>query len=224
MFAQLALASLLATVPLARATPNVTAKVLPADCSSYPAYDAASNTAGPWIVQVVSSDNAAIEGFGDTSVYSISFNPSTDRKPSLRWGFITFPTRNDLAKNQMKCEDGILKGWVPSDLTDAGAPTSYQWTPLVLSVYPYDQPLMWKVDGSAPQVFEHYIGGQKQDGVFLGGYSTSTTWGLKYESANAGSSGQDYYYARLLGPNSADPVTGAPLNTNETTAFIKILA
>ncbi|KAI1394463.1 uncharacterized protein F4822DRAFT_48345 [Hypoxylon trugodes] len=224
MFAQLALASLLATVPLARATPNVTAKVLPSDdCSSYPGYDAASNTAGPWTVQLVDSDNAAIEGFSDTSAYSVSFNPSTDRKPSLRWGSITFPTRNDIAKNPLKCEEGILKGYLPTDLTDAGAPTSYQWVPLVLSPYPYDAALMWKIDGEAPQIFEHYIDGEKQDGVFLGSYNGTTSWGLKYNSANVGST-RDYFYARLLGPNSADPVTKQPLAANETTAFIKISA
>ncbi|KAI1371143.1 hypothetical protein F4677DRAFT_436476 [Hypoxylon crocopeplum] len=225
MLAQLALTSLLAAVPLVHATPDVTAKLLPSeDCSSYPGYDAASNTAGPWTIQLVSSDNIAIEGFSDTSVYSISYNPSTDRKPSLRWGFITFPTRNDIAKNPLKCEGGVLKGWVPTDLTDAGAPTSYQWTPLVFSIYPYDAPLMWKVDGDTPQIFEHYVDGVKQDGVFLGAYNTTTSWGLNYESPDVGSSGQDYYYARLLGPNSADPVTGAPLGANETTAFIKISA
>ncbi|KAI1767113.1 hypothetical protein GGR53DRAFT_143372 [Hypoxylon sp. FL1150] len=223
MLTKIAAASLLAALPLAHATPNVTAEVLPSeDCSSYPGYDASTNTAGPWTIQVVNSDNTAIEGFSDTSVYSISYNPSTDSKPSLRWGSITFPTRNDIAKNPLKCEAGVLKGWVPTDLTDAGAPTSYQWTPLVLSPYPYDAALMWKIDGDAPQIFEHYIGDVKQDGVFLGGYNTTTSWGLKYYGADSGSSGQDYYYSRLLGPNSADPSTGAPLSANETTAFIKI--
>lgn len=135
---------------------------------------------------------------------------------------ITFPTRNDIAKTALKCDAGVLKGWVSTDLTAAGAPTNTQWAPLVLSPYPYDAALMWKVDGDTPQIFEHYVGDVKQDGVFLGGYNTSTSWGLKYYPANAGSSRQDYYYSRLLGPNSADPTTGAPLSANETTAFIKI--
>ncbi|KAI2464023.1 hypothetical protein F4781DRAFT_414490 [Annulohypoxylon bovei var. microspora] len=225
MFTELALASLLAVAPFAGATPDVTANVLPSeDCSSYPGYDASTDTAGPWTIQLVDSDNVAIEGFSDTSVYSVSFNPSTDTKPSLRWGSITFPTRNDIAKNPLKCDAGELQGWVPTDLTAAGAPTSYQWIPLVISSYPYDAALMWKIDGETPQIFEHYVGDVKQDGVFLGSYNTSTSWGLKYEAANVGSSGQDYYYARLLGPNSADPVTGEALSANETTAFIKITA
>lgn len=90
MFAELALASLLAAAPLAQAAQNVTVKALPSeDCSSYPGYDAAANTAGPWLVQVVDSDNTAIEGFGDTSAYSISFNPDVDHKPTLRWGYVS---------------------------------------------------------------------------------------------------------------------------------------
>ncbi|KAI0179434.1 hypothetical protein GGR52DRAFT_306621 [Hypoxylon sp. FL1284] len=225
MFTKVALASILAALPLATATPDVTAKALPSeDCSSYPGYDAASNTAGPWTIQLVDSDNAAIEGFSDTSTYSISFDPSTDTKPSLRWGRITFPTRNDIAKNPLKCDAGVLKGYMPTDLTAAGAPTSYEWVPMVLSPYPYDAALMWKIDGDAPQIYEHYVGDDKQDGVFLGGADSATSWGLKYYGADSGSSGQDYYYARLLGANSADPSTGAPLGANETTAFIKITA
>ncbi|KAI1496467.1 hypothetical protein F5X99DRAFT_71380 [Biscogniauxia marginata] len=225
MFAKLAVASLLISAPLALAIPDVTAKALPLnDCSSFPGYDADSNTAGPWTIQLVDSENKAIEGFSDISRYSISYNPGTDTKPSLRWGSITFPTRNDVAKNPLKCEAGVLKGWLPTDLTAAGAPTSYSWTPLVLSPYPYDAALMWKIEGEAPKIFEHYVGEEKQNGVFLGGYDNTTTWGLKYQAADVGSSGLDYYYTRLLGPNSADPTTGAALKANETLAFIKISA
>ncbi|KAI1474678.1 hypothetical protein K445DRAFT_323240 [Daldinia sp. EC12] len=227
MFAQLAVASLFAAAPLARAAQNVTVKALPSeDCSSYPGYDAATNTAGPWILQLVDSDNTAIEGFGDTSAYSISFNPGVDHKPTLRWGYITFPTNNQIAKTALKCDGGVLKALVNTDLTDAGAPTNAQWSELLFpSNAPYDAPLLWKItDGIAPQIFEHYVDGVKQDGVFLGAYNTSTRWGLKYNPETSGSYHQDFYYARILGPNSADPVTGEPLKANETTAFVKIWA
>ncbi|KAI1466267.1 uncharacterized protein F4812DRAFT_436584 [Daldinia caldariorum] len=227
MFAQLAVASILAAAPLARAAQNVTVKALPSDdCSSYPGYNAATNTAGPWILQVVDSDNVAIEGFGDTSVYSISYNPRVDSKPTLRWGYITFPTNNQLAKTALKCDGGVLKALVNTDLTAAGAPTNAQWSELLFpSNAPYDAPLLYKItDGIAPQIFEHYVDGVKQDGVFLGAYDNSTRWGFKYNPANVGSYGLDFYYARILGPNSADPVTGSPLKANETTAFIKIRA
>lgn len=112
---------------------------------------------------------------------------------------------------------------VPTDLTEAGAPTDYQWVPLVLSLYPYDAGLMWKIDGTAPRIFEHYVDGEKQPGVFLGGYDNSTTWGLKYNLPYDGSP-RDFYYTRLLGPNSADPTTGEKLKANETRSFIAINA
>jgi hypothetical protein len=84
---------------------------------------------------------------------------------------------------------------------------------------------MWKLtDGPAIKPFEHYIDGVKQDGVFIGGYDNSTTWGLKWYPPEQGSSGLEYYYTRLLGPNSADPTTGEKLKANETRAFIKIAA
>lgn len=137
---------------------------------------------------------------------------------------ITFPQRNDIAKTAIKCDAGVLKAWVSTDLTAAGAPTNVQWSPLVLSPYPYDAALMWKIEGDAPQIFEHYVGDVKQDGVFLGGYNGSTSWGLRWTLADGVSTRLDYYYTRLLGPNSADPTTGQPLYANETTAFIKISA
>lgn len=113
---------------------------------------------------------------------------------------------------------------MPTDLTPAGAPTSVEWSPLLLSDLPYDASLLWKLStGTAPGIFEHYVGGVKQDGVFLGGYENSTSWGLKWEPQDHFNSFEDYYYTRLLGPNSADPTTGAALNANETTAFVKIL-
>ncbi|KAH7128617.1 hypothetical protein B0J11DRAFT_275125 [Dendryphion nanum] len=215
--------SLLATLPAALALPEVVAKPLPEGCASYPGYNAETGVAGPWVLKLVNSENTAIDGFSDTSHYSISFNPRTDRKPTLRWGFINFPTRNDIAKNPLQCRDGKLLAWVPTDLTDAGAPTNYQWVPLVLSPYPYDASLMYKIDGTAPRIFEHYIDGEKQPGTFLGGYDNTTAWGLKYYPANVGSP-RDYYYTRLLGPNSADPTTGEKLNANETRSFISIAA
>ena len=84
-----ALASLLLSLPSALAITEVTAKPLPEACSSYPLYNPDTNTAGPWTIKTVDNGNPAIEGFSDTSVYSVSFNPNTDRKPSLRWGAVS---------------------------------------------------------------------------------------------------------------------------------------
>ncbi|KAF2109949.1 hypothetical protein BDV96DRAFT_604427 [Lophiotrema nucula] len=216
-------ATLFAVLPTTfAALPDVTAKPLPDGCSSYPAYNTDTGVAGPWNIQAFNTENIAIEGFTDTNIYSISI---VNRKPTMRWGFITFPTRNDIAKTRIQCSDGSLQAYTDSELTDAGEPVNVQWLNLQLNPYPYDQSIMYKIDDGEPiKAFEHYIGDEKQDGVYLGGYDNSTAWGFKYEAVNAGSSGQDYYYVRLLGPNSADSSTGAPLQVNETRGFIKVAA
>ena len=85
----LALAAFVATLRPALALPSVVAKALPDACSSYPGYNADTRQAGPWILKVVDSENAAIEGFGNTDVYSIAYNPRTDPKPSIRWGSVS---------------------------------------------------------------------------------------------------------------------------------------
>jgi hypothetical protein len=87
MHSRIALALVLVTSTLA--IPLVTPKELPATCSSYPKYNADTDIAGPWQLEVVHSDNPAIEGFGDSRVYSISYDPNTDRKPTLRWGYVS---------------------------------------------------------------------------------------------------------------------------------------
>lgn len=82
---------------------------------------------------------------------------------------------------------------------------------------------MWKVpEGPPPKVFEHYIDGEKQEGVWLGGYDNTTLWGFKYYPASMGTYDQDYYYMRLLGPDSADPTTGEERKANETRGYIRI--
>jgi hypothetical protein len=82
LFQNLSVATLLAALPSALALPSnhilpkVTIKALPADCSSYPGYNADSKTAGPWIVQLNKSENPALESFGDSVIYSTSTGPS----------------------------------------------------------------------------------------------------------------------------------------------------
>ena len=84
MFSQaFLLASLSAT---ALALPNITAKLLPAGCSSYPLYDPSTDNAGPWSLSATNSDNPALEGFGVSNVYSVSYSPSTG--PVMRWGYV----------------------------------------------------------------------------------------------------------------------------------------
>lgn len=219
MYTFKAAASLLAVwsflCPLGTAVPDdvVATPISSSNCSGYPGYDASSSSAGPWLLQIVDSGNSSIEGFGDTSNYV----RGTD---SIRFGYITFPTENDVAKNAVRCDSSSgteqLQSLVATDVS------SYTWQQLQISPYPYDATLIYEVSGSDPVIFEHSISGTKQDGVFLGGYDNSTTWGVKYETG--GAYGQDYFYIRLLGPNSDDPSTGKPLADGEFTAFIKIAA
>lgn len=100
-----------------------------------------------------------------------------------------------------------------------------QWIPLTLAPYPYDAGLIRKItDGTPLRVFEHYIDGVKQDGVYLGGYDNSTAWGFMYYPADVSAYELDCYYVRLLEHSSADPTTGAALKVNETKGFIKFAA
>lgn len=89
------LTALFASVPVVFcALPDdVTAVPLPEACSSYPGYNADTDTAGPWNVKLANSENPAIDGFSNTDVYSIAFNPGVDRKPTIRWGQVSCSTR-----------------------------------------------------------------------------------------------------------------------------------
>ncbi|CAI6097516.1 unnamed protein product [Clonostachys chloroleuca] len=197
-------------------------------CEVWPNYDAATGVAGPWLIQLSEAENTAIDGFSDTTRYSIGYN---NGKPTIRWGSflilankITIPTRNDIAKTALRCSDGGLQAWTSTDLTPAGAPTAVAWTPIVLSPYPYDAALMYKIEGSAPQLYSHKDAttGEEIPGYFLGGADGATTWGVKYYPADQGSYGRDYYYLRLLGPGSEDPSTGEPLHEGETKTYLKV--
>lgn len=132
---------------------------------------------------------------------------------------ITFPTRNDIAKTPLQCASNQLQGRVPTGVS------GYSWQPLVIAPYPYDASLIYGVNGSSVIPFEHYDvdTGVKQDGVYLGGYQNSTTWGLRYEP-KANIDGNPFFYARFLGPGSQDPSSGDALFDGEFTAFIKVAA
>lgn len=90
-------AALLATT---LALPNITIKALPAGCSSYPGYDASSDTAGPWSASLANSDNAQLEVFGDSTVYSVSYTPATG--PVMRWGRVRTPSPSLLPSMKRK--------------------------------------------------------------------------------------------------------------------------
>jgi hypothetical protein len=60
--------------------------------------------------------------------------------------------------------------------------------------------------------------GKRLPGVFIGAFNV-TTWGFNYQ--NSTETGE-YYYLRLLGPNSHNPATGEQLNKGEFTGMIKV--
>lgn len=127
---------------------------------------------------------------------------------------LTIPTDNQVAKTGLKCFDGALHAWVDTELTPAGAPTSTQWAPLALSPYVDDGVLLYKVSGEEVRLYEHYVGDEKQEGLFLGGYDNSTTWGFKYISPGPRAP-EGNYQMRLLRGNEV-------LGANETAGFVKV--
>lgn len=70
------------------------------------------------------------------------------------------------------------------------------------------------------ETYSHLIDGEVQLGVYLGSVNV-TTWGFNYQ--NFTETGE-YYFARLLGPNSNNPATGKQLNSGEFAGYIKITA
>jgi hypothetical protein len=93
MFAKaLTLASIFAT---SLALPDVTLKALPPGCASYPQYNADTGTAGPWTVSLSSSDNSALERFGDSIAYSVAVDDER-QGPYMRWGYVSYISKVDV--------------------------------------------------------------------------------------------------------------------------------
>jgi hypothetical protein len=188
---------------------NITAVLLPGGCSAYPSYDATTGIAGPWVVQAVQTNNSAIENFGNVAEFSRGAT-------QIRWGSIVFPTNNQVAKNPLRCSNNTLQALVPVGVSQ------YEWQNLRISPYPYDAELMYLVDGGPEvQPYAIYVDGVQQPGVFLGADAT-TTWGFRYYPADASCCGTPFYGMRLLGPKSADPTTGAPLQDGEFKGLVKV--
>lgn len=72
---------------------------------------------------------------------------------------------------------------------------------------------------SSVEPYGHSIDGQQQAGVYLG-LRNVTTWGYNYiNDTEAG----EFYYLRLLGPDSNNMATGEQLNEGEFTGYVKIM-
>ncbi|KAJ5103180.1 hypothetical protein N7532_003709 [Penicillium argentinense] len=190
-------------------------------CASLPAYDSSARIAGPWVVPVDScvnttaTDNVcSMEGFGSEAVYFLQQGDT-----SVQRGYIAIVSKNDLAKSPLRCNDetNSFESYVPSGVSGA------EWKSVNVTDIPYSAQLMWGLGQySLPiQAYHHYRNGVKQDGIFLGAHNV-TTWALQLQSGSAGSGGKPYWLMRLLGPNSADPVTGDALAEGEYRTFIRV--
>ena len=121
-----------------------------------------------------------------------------------------------MAKNPVRCSNGTLQAYV-----DTGV-SSTTWETLVMSTFPYDAELMYLIPDSQPvEIYAHYQGSNRMPGLFLG-VGGVTTWGFKYYGANASCCDIPFFLPRLLGPNSQDPATGAPLKDGEFKGFFGI--
>jgi hypothetical protein len=168
-----------------------------------------SDGSGNFYLQAYQSDNSSIDGLGSSLEYSRGTT-------QIRWVQITLGTRVDEAKVVLRCYNDTLHGFVSTGVS------AFTWETLQFSPYPYDAELMYFVSGGpAAQAYSHYIDSVKQDGVFLGANGV-TTWGFRYFDASYGCCGAPFYQLRLLGPDSTDPSTGAPLQDGEFKGFLKV--
>ncbi|OOF91581.1 hypothetical protein ASPCADRAFT_210941 [Aspergillus carbonarius ITEM 5010] len=190
-------------------------------CTNIDSYSPETGSTSPFMlvasgcVNTTASDQAcSIEGFGDTSVVF-----RTAGETGIHEGYIAIGSRNDEAKNPIVCDDdspSILNGLVETGVS------GYSYQPLNITSIPYSAYLMWGLPEEATipvEFYHHYVDGVQQDGLFIGANNV-TTWAIK-EWSDSGSK-LPYWLFRLLGPNSADPVTGAALEDGEFTTFIKV--
>jgi hypothetical protein len=191
------------------AVPNVTVVPVKLGCAAFPNWDPLTDTTEPFVLQASSTDNTTIEGWGADSDYSRGPN-------QIRWGAMTIVDRNDRAKTAVRCSNGNLQGYVPTGVGDV------TWENLTISNYPYNAELMYLIKNGLPvETYAHYQGTKRLPGLFLGNGGV-TTWGFKYERADVGCCGTPFFLPRLLGPNSQDPTTGAPLLDGEFKGFFKV--
>jgi hypothetical protein len=122
--------------------------------------------------------------------------------------------RYGIARSILQCTDNTLSVLADTSVNEAGKPGDTKWTPLVVAPQAHDANLLYLYDGDQPTLYEHYVGEEKQDGWFLGGYNT-TTWAVKWYEAETTSYFHPYFSLRAL-------PEGQGLYVNETRIFLKI--
>ncbi|OTA65375.1 hypothetical protein K449DRAFT_431975 [Hypoxylon sp. EC38] len=208
---------------LISAASNATVVPLPSGCAGYPNYDNATGIAGP-LRLLADSTGREQDGFKFIPKFAIAVGGGS-------WGFMVIPaTENKTAEaNEVvfRCGNDTLQAQL--DLGYAGK----RWQPLIAAgtpgeaVFGFNLPDLpdpnyhletWYACPSSPRKHLHVVEGVTQPGVFLGAVNV-TTWGFNYQ--NFTETGE-YYFLRLLGPNSQNRATGKPLNPGEFTGYIKI--
>ncbi|KAI8962062.1 hypothetical protein F5Y11DRAFT_366171 [Daldinia sp. FL1419] len=223
----------LAFTRIVHAAPNVTAVPLEDGCVAYPGYDDATGIAGPLRV-VTDSTGKEFDGFRFIPKFAIAVGGGS-------WGFMVIPTTEngttEADETPFRCGNGTLQAHLNvgiegdrwQTLIAAGTPAE--------SVFGFGLPDLpdpnyhlgiWYacyftligISVVPNRHDSHLVDGVAQPGVFLGSVNV-TTWGFNYQNnTEAG----EYYFARLLGPNSNNLATGKPLNPGEFTGYIKITA
>ncbi|KAI0182088.1 hypothetical protein GGR52DRAFT_527384 [Hypoxylon sp. FL1284] len=197
------------------AAPNVTVLPLGSSCVSYPGYDAATDIAGPLRV-AVNSTGREFDGFQLHPQFSTAVGGGA-------WGFMVIrPIENGTAdpepeETQMRCANDTLQAYLDTGIGGA------RWQNLIAAGTPAESVLGFGLpDLPDPnyhlETYRHVIDGEMQPGTYLGAVNV-TNWGLNYQ--NFTETGE-YYYLRLLGPNSNNLATGEPLNLGEFTGYITI--
>ncbi|KAI1147623.1 hypothetical protein F4825DRAFT_455316 [Nemania diffusa] len=192
---------------LASAVPNVTVTPLTNTCASFPGYDNSTGIAAPLKV-VADFTGRGIDGDSFVPKYATAVGGGS-------WGFTSLPTNGTGVP--MRCGDGSLQAQLNTGIS------GIQWQTLVAAGTPAESVFGFGLPNLPDPNYElgpyvHEIDDVRQPGVFIGAVNV-TTWGFNYQ--NSSETGE-YYFLRLLGPNSHNLATGEQLNEGEFTGYIKV--
>ncbi|KAI1454163.1 hypothetical protein F4805DRAFT_461095 [Annulohypoxylon moriforme] len=218
-FAVLCLSSLVCAVS------NVTVVPLTSGCSSYPNYDNTTGIAGP-LRLVADSTGKDVDGFRFKPLFAIAVGGGS-------WGFMVLPTVENKTAEEIpfQCSNDTLQahldmgfaGSVWQDLIAAGTPGESVFgfrLPDLPDPNYHLEPWYVRTLRDHRPLHSHLVDGVEQPDLYLGSVNV-TNWGFNYQ--NYTETGE-YYFARLLGPNSNNPATGKQLNMGEFAGYIKIIA
>ncbi|EJT73583.1 hypothetical protein GGTG_07439 [Gaeumannomyces tritici R3-111a-1] len=189
-FSALYAAALAATT--ANALPEVRPVQLGSECHNYPAFNADTGEAGPWVLWAADNDGPVASGAG-SDVSRVSDGASARFQISIS----VEPTSAKLA---LKCSNGTLLAYYQ------------EWTPVTRGSD--DKAFLLannRQGGTAMQAHAHFLAdGTQQEGVFLGS-GGKTTWAYKYQ---IGQRGRKEFRIRLL-------VSSDSLEEGEFKGFIR---